>query len=106
MNINHQICAGNTDNEHKSTCQGDSGGPLACESRGKLLLVGILSYGYGNCSVTHKHNKPNVFTKVLKFIKWIQENKELNNNNPTKPPKECMWINCHPEWQFLNWILD
>lgn len=102
LNIN-QVCAGNTDSQHKNMCSGDSGGPLTCESRGKVLLVGVMSYGRAN-DCADPLNMPSVFTKVLKFTKWIQENMDLNNNKPTKPPKVCMWVNCLPSWHFRNWI--
>ena len=103
MNIN-QVCAGNTDSEHKNPCRGDSGGPLTCESRGKVLLVGIDSYGLAT-DCADPLNIPNVFTKVLKFTKWIQENKDLNSNKPSKPHQGYMWIDCHSGWHFLlNWF--
>ena len=73
----HQLCAGNTDSEHKNSCLGDSGGPLTCESRGKVLLVGIDSYGYKYDCASY-FQIPDVFTKVSSFSEWIEENMDPN----------------------------
>ncbi|XP_038074839.1 chymotrypsin-like elastase family member 2A [Patiria miniata] len=61
------------------TCQGDSGGPLSCaaiNSHGFLRwhLVGITSYGFG-CG---KRGLPGVYTKVSKFVDWLDE--RMNSN--------------------------
>ncbi|XP_003801493.1 kallikrein-1 [Otolemur garnettii] len=59
------LCAGHLEGG-KDTCQGDSGGPLVCSG----VLQGITSWGYIPCG---SPNKPGVFTKVLKYIDWIEK---------------------------------
>ncbi|XP_040571316.1 trypsin-1 [Lepeophtheirus salmonis] len=58
------LCAGA---RRKDSCQGDSGGPLTK----KNTLVGVVSWGIGCASPWF----PGVYTKVSKFIDWIQANK-------------------------------
>ena len=70
-----QICAGNTNKQHKSFCQGDSGGPLACLNNGILELVGIVSYLYG-CA--DPRGFPGVFIRVSEYLDWIDFNNSLN----------------------------
>lgn len=51
----------------KDTCQGDSGGPLAENIGGKLVQVGITSFGEDCASKT----LPGIYTEVTKYIDWI-----------------------------------
>lgn len=53
----------------KSSCMGDSGGPVYMRSStpGRLVVVGIVSWGDGACS------QIGVYTKTVKFRSWIQE---------------------------------
>ncbi|KAK9888002.1 hypothetical protein WA026_000288 [Henosepilachna vigintioctopunctata] len=66
INSDIQICAGGGDID---TCEGDSGGPLLIEVGKKRLIVGITSFG-NPCGLT---NSPGVYTKVSKFIPWIEK---------------------------------
>lgn len=52
--------------EKRKTCYGDSGGPVTAEDK----LVGIVSWGSGNCSAD---NKPGVYTKVPTYHPWIKK---------------------------------
>ncbi|XP_061440578.1 hepatocyte growth factor activator isoform X2 [Rhineura floridana] len=72
----NMFCAGYLDAK-SDACQGDSGGPLVCENNGVTYLYGIISWGEG-CS---KVGKPGVYTKLTKYVDWINE-----KINPT--PKE------------------
>lgn len=59
---NTQICAYSTYGQ--GTCQGDSGGPLVING----LQHGITSWGI-ECAV----GKPDVYTKVYSYLKWIRD---------------------------------
>lgn len=61
------FCAGDL-RGGKDACKGDSGGPAIAKIKGKATLVGITSWGLG-CGLP---NKPGVYTKVGKFVDWIQ----------------------------------
>jgi len=54
------------------SCQGDSGGPFVFEfEEGRMILLGVVSYGEPNCS-----NGPgtrSVFTRVTEYLDWIHE---------------------------------
>nr|ABB89132.1 serine protease CFSP3 [Azumapecten farreri] len=51
---------------NNGACQGDSGGPLTCSG----VLVGVTSWGYSDCRVSH----PSVYTRITTFLDWINDN--------------------------------
>ncbi|XP_053257564.1 tissue-type plasminogen activator isoform X1 [Podarcis raffonei] len=65
----NMLCAGDT-REIDDACKGDSGGPLVCLNNGQMNLLGIISWGVG-CG---KKGIPGVYTKVVHYLSWIQEN--------------------------------
>ena len=52
--------------KRRKSCYGDSGGPVIADGR----LVGIVSWGSGNCNAD---NSPGVYTKVPTYHPWIKE---------------------------------
>ncbi|XP_057568970.1 kallikrein-13 isoform X2 [Hippopotamus amphibius kiboko] len=61
----NMLCAG-TKEGGKDSCEGDSGGPLICNE----TLHGIISWGDFPCG---QPNRPGVYTRVSRYITWIQE---------------------------------
>ncbi|XP_077605220.1 kallikrein-11 [Crocuta crocuta] len=70
-NITDTMVCASVREEGKDSCQGDSGGPLVCDGS----LQGIISWGQDPCAVTRK---PGVYTKVCKYVDWIQNTMENN----------------------------
>lgn len=71
-----QICAGGE--RGKDSCRGDSGGPLMGNyknSRGQAYwyLAGLVSYGPSPCG---QEGWPGVYTRVSKYINWINSKVE------------------------------
>ncbi|XP_071808583.1 chymotrypsinogen B-like [Asterias amurensis] len=74
---NRMVCAGYMDgNVRADTCKGDSGGPLVCQSKeGKWKLWGVTSWGRNYfCNESPTDPAPGVYTRVDKFVKWIEKN--------------------------------
>ncbi|XP_060643171.2 tissue-type plasminogen activator [Anolis sagrei] len=65
----NMLCAGDT-RQLDDACKGDSGGPLVCLKDDRMILVGIVSWGVG-CG---KKDTPGVYTNVVRYLDWIQEN--------------------------------
>lgn len=76
-----QICAG-FEQGGKDACQGDSGGPLFVESNGSYKLIGITSWGRG-CARPGKYG---VYTRVSKYIDWIESNTGIDMTDPDPDP--------------------
>ncbi|XP_011881048.1 PREDICTED: transmembrane protease serine 9-like [Vollenhovia emeryi] len=65
------VCTGPL-HDQISACSGDSGGPLiSYDGDGKPVQTGIVSWGIIPCG---SDGAPSVYTKVSKFIGWIDEN--------------------------------
>ncbi|XP_022087504.1 chymotrypsinogen A-like [Acanthaster planci] len=70
------ICAGYMGGERRpDTCKGDSGGPLVCQSvDGRWKLWGVTSWGSNQfCSQSPTDPAPGVYTRVDKFVNWIDK---------------------------------
>ncbi|MCC3763967.1 serine protease [Glycomyces sp. TRM65418] len=64
------LCAGDLEHGGIDSCQGDSGGPaMAPDEDGDLILVGIVSWGYG-CA---EPGNPGVYAEVADFNSAIDD---------------------------------
>lgn len=83
LNESIVIC---TSARNKDACMGDSGGPMTTwNERGRSVLVGIVSFGYG-CA---RDDEPSGYTRVATFVPWVlrtinhfQEASSERNWNP------------------------
>ena len=64
------ICAG-ASVDGRDTCPGDSGGPILRRlPNGKLVQVGIVSFGIGQCGVAAL---PGVYTRLALYTDWMRD---------------------------------
>ncbi|XP_018786127.1 PREDICTED: trypsin 3A1 [Bactrocera latifrons] len=61
------LCAGALSGGRDS-CKGDSGGPLVGYSRGRYMLMGVVSFGIG-CG---RPGIPGIYTRVAEYKDWIE----------------------------------
>jgi len=85
-----QLCAGSRDGGI-DVCKGDSGGPLyVVTKQNTLRLAGITSWGDPTCS---KRDEPSVFTDVLSYADWIDQNmaadQPINTPSPSTPTQDA-----------------
>ncbi|XP_047238290.1 tissue-type plasminogen activator isoform X2 [Girardinichthys multiradiatus] len=69
----NMLCAGDT-RGLDDACKGDSGGPLVCQTKNRMTLMGIISWGDG-CG---QKDKPGVYTRVSHYINWINSKIKAN----------------------------
>ncbi|MBI1295384.1 trypsin-like serine protease [bacterium] len=75
----NMLCAGYTEGG-KDSCGGDSGGPLVAGTPGNWKLAGLVSFGSVTCG---EPNVPGVYTRVSRFVDWIESYTGPLNNPPT-----------------------
>jgi len=79
----NMICSGKIPDFINDSCQGDSGGPLVHKAKNnKFELIGLMSWGY-QCA----RGPPGVYTRVNKFLTWIDE--KIANHKKEKP--DFLW---------------
>ncbi|KAM6965463.1 tissue-type plasminogen activator [Aplochiton taeniatus] len=72
----NMLCAGDT-RGLDDACKGDSGGPLVCPKDGRMILMGVISWGDG-CG---KRDVPGVYTRVSRYTDWISSKMQANKGN-------------------------
>ena len=60
----------------RSACMGDSGGPLVTEVGGRHTLIGVVSWGPGECL---DPDLPSVFARVTSVLRWIKSTASSGN---------------------------
>uniref|UniRef100_A0A4W5RFD8 trypsin n=1 Tax=Hucho hucho TaxID=62062 RepID=A0A4W5RFD8_9TELE len=68
------LCAGKQD-WSQDACKGDSRGPMVCDVDNRMFFFGIVSWDE-ECS---RALRPDVYTTVTKYNKWIEENTVLSS---------------------------
>nr|XP_039250166.1 uncharacterized protein LOC120327876 [Styela clava] len=76
------LCSGFPTKGGVGICHGDSGGPLMCQhqNKGSWYQVGVISWSIG-CA---NKGKPDVFTKLLSHVEWINEQTGFNLSLPSQ----------------------
>ncbi|XP_013919535.1 PREDICTED: urokinase-type plasminogen activator [Thamnophis sirtalis] len=82
-NVNENMLCASHPEWKSDACSGDSGGPLTCTSNGRMVLYGIVSWGDG-CA---KQEKPGVYTRVTRYIPWIESHMNRIHFKSFYPPK-------------------
>jgi hypothetical protein len=78
-----QLCAVNYPFDDTSACNGDSGGPLlAVDAAGKLVEIGITSYGSVDCNT----DTGTYFTAIPAISSWAATQISAANPSPPSPP--------------------
>ena len=77
------------------TCQGDSGGPLIVNENGKHTLYGITSFGIG-CAI----GKPGVYTKVSKYLRFI--NQHIEGNLPNSKSHDLIPPTVSSDFEYIS----
>ncbi|CAO1304761.1 unnamed protein product [Diamesa hyperborea] len=57
----------------RSSCNGDSGSGVTAMMNGKLVLLGVVSFGVENC----EGGFPSGFTRVTSYLNWIYTNADI-----------------------------
>lgn len=70
-----QFCAGNS--KSGWTCSGDSGGPVSIRKNGKVVQVGIVSFGPQACN-TNGFTHANVFEKISGHLEFIRKHTKVS----------------------------
>ena len=70
---NGQMCTvGVNEEKTAGACKGDSGSALVQQLRGRHYILGVVSYGPGDC-FKGSTIKPDVYTDVRVFLSWISD---------------------------------
>nr|XP_022915185.1 serine protease nudel-like [Onthophagus taurus] len=103
----NMFCAG-FDRGGRDACLGDSGGGLMCpEEDGRWTLQGVTSNGYG-CA---RKDRPGVYTKVSKYIKWIfshlnESNETISSSKSICNGHRCPLGDCLPTNRLCNGYIE
>lgn len=97
------VCVGTENPFLKRPCGGDSGGALVCKRGNRDVLYGMVSAG-PLCGVLSF--SPDVFTRITKYIRWIQEKVApfgyrpsfQERFNPFRPGGSFQW------WREELWV--